>query len=727
MRKLYLSNRLVLLPGMSSIQDRLEDTYDANDNPMKRARDMFVPNAALKMVFLCLLFGMFPMTATSASISQNNAMAKDSLPTHLLDEVIVKSKYQYAKRKGDKFMISFKGSTFYEGKTIAEGLELCPLISRQGDIFKILGKESTVIYVNGRPSTLTGVDLAAYLDTKKIDEIERVEIITMPSGKFASANNSGIINIITSQKDKVGAMAMLNTGVVKGRFWGELINGMFAFSIKKVNINIFANYANQKKARVSNSLYEFSESAHVRELSDFTQHGKPLATMGSVEWREKNNLIGCSYTYSSLSLGANYNNSSSNTPTWTKNSNTKNHYHTLQMYDDWSVGKTTISFLYSLYDRRNETNDIYSAAKNSTHADYAKHKINNIKLNITSKLSDSWEIEYGVSSNDLRMFSQFSYDDWKNSVRYKENVWKGYLSTSNEFGRWGIVAVLNFEHTKQDFADNKRVYNSWLPNLNITYKNNWGQFYGQFSKTIERMPYYSLTLSPVYFSPQSITIGNPNLKPEESYNANFGINKGNLNVEIFYKKYKNISMLYSNNDNGRIINSYINLNNEYQYGVNISYSRAISTILLGRISVSSYYVHSNDKEIGENNSLNNYLNTGLSVHPDKKKRFDADVRYWALLPQKERGVKWRNRGSLDIDLNYNIIPSSLRLTFSVKDLFNQNFAHYSRMYNNINVETKNTFDNRKISLTIKYTLSNKARVGKNQQKLIDGLNRIPIE
>ena len=241
MRKLYLSNRLVLLPGMSSIQDRLEDTYDADDNPMKRARDMFVPNAALKMVFLCLLFGMFPMTATSASISQNNAMAKDSLPTHLLDEVIVKSKYQYAKRKGDKFMISFKGSTFYEGKTIAEGLGLCPLISRQGDIFKILGKESTVIYVNGRPSTLTGVDLAAYLDTKKIDEIERVEIITMPSGKFASANNSGIINIITSQKDKVGAMAMLNTGVVKGRFWGELINGMFAFSIKKVNINIFAN------------------------------------------------------------------------------------------------------------------------------------------------------------------------------------------------------------------------------------------------------------------------------------------------------------------------------------------------------------------------------------------------------------------------------------------------------------------------------------------------------
>lgn len=80
-----------------------------------------------------------------------------------------------------------------------------------------------------------------------------------------------------------------------------------------------------------------------------------------------------------------------------------------------------------------------------------------------------------------------------------------------------------------------------------------------------------------------------------------------------------------------------------------------------------------------------------------------------------------------MDLNYNIIPSSLRLTLSVRDLFNQNFAYYSRMYNNVNVVNKNTFDNRKVSLTIKYTLSNKTRLGKNQQKSIDGLNRIPIE
>lgn len=679
----------------------------------------------LKKILLQLLFIITPMVTVTAAIS--NYTIEDTLTTHLLDEVIVKSQYQYAKRKGDKFVVSFKGSPFYEGKTIAEGLGLCPLISRQGDLFQILGKESTVIYVNGRPSTLSKEDLTAYLDTRKIDEIERVEIITTPSGKFADANKSGVINIVMSQRSKVGTMAIINAGATKGHDWGGQVNGLFAFNVKEVNVNIFTSYTNQKKTRASESLYEFADNEQVREFSDFTQRGRPLATTSSVEWRKKNNLLGCSYTYSSLLLDANYNNSSSNTPTWTKNSDTKNHYSTLQIYDDWSIGKSTISFLYSLYDRRNKTNEVYSATENSRHMDYAKHKINNIKLDIISKLSDSWEFEYGVSANYLRMLSDFSFDDWENTVRYKENVWKGYFSTSNDFGHWGIAAGLNFEHTKQNFAGNKRVYSSWLPNLNVTYKSNWGQFYGQFSKTIERVPYYSLTLSPVYFSPQSITIGNPNLKPEESYNVSFGIYKGNLNAEMFYKKYKNASMQYSYTDNGRIINGYANLNNEHQYGVNISYSRAISTVLLARISASSYYVHSDVMEIGKNNSWNNYLSTGLTVHPDKKKRFDADIRYWALFPQKERGVEWKNRGSLDMDLNYNIIPSSLRLTLSVKDLFNQNFAYYSRMYNNVNVVNKNTFDNRKISLTIKYTLSNKTRLGKNQQKAIDGLNRIPTE
>lgn len=683
-------------------------------------KDMVLKNVVLQMLLI-----MFPK-ATTAAVTLNNAV-NDSLKTLSLDEVVVKSRYRYAKRKGDKLVVSFKGSSFYEGKTLAESLGICPLISRQGDSFQILGKESTVIYINGRPSTVIGEDLIAFLDTKSIGEVERVEIIAMPSGKFSSANKAGVINIVMSKSYQMGTMGMINAGAVKGHYLGGKANGMFALCIKNVNINAFVNYTNQKKARISESQYDFSDKEHICEISEFNQHGRPLSAIGSVEWRKGNNLIGCSYTYSSLLLDADYNNSATNALTWIKNSNTNNHYNTLQMYSDWKIAGNTISLLYSWYDRRNKTDDTYTASEMSRHFDYAKHQINNIKLDVTSTLFDSWEIGYGLSANYLQMASDFAYGDWNNSAKYKENVWKSYISTSKEFGCWTIDAGISVEHTKQNFADNHRSYNSWLPNMNVTYKNNWGLFYCQFSKTMERVPYSSLTRSPIFFSPQSMTIGNPELKPEEDHHVNLGVSKGNLNVEMFYKKYKNAYMQYSYTDDGRIVNGYVNLDDENQYGMNVSYSQAISTILLGKINLSSYFNHSNTPEIGTNNCWNNYINTSLSFRLDKKKRFDADINYWHLFPQKEHGIKWKNRSSFDISFNYNVIPSILRLTLNVNDLFNQNFAYYSRMYKDVNVINKNIFDNRKIILTARYTLSNKKRVGRNQQKSIDDLGRIPTE
>lgn len=681
----------------------------------------------LKNIILQMLFVMIPHVSMTAVESGINTIVEDSLTTYKLDDVIVKSQYRYAKRKGDKFVVSFKNSPFYEGKTLAESLSMCPLITRQGEAFHILGKASSVIYINGRPSTLSGEDLIAFLNAKNANEVERVEIIAMPTGRFADANKSGVINIVMSQNSKIGTMGIINAETIKGHKFGARTDGMFAFGLKNMSINVFANYVNQKKERESTAFYDFSNKENIQEVSEFCQHGRSFATTGSIEWRKKNNLLGCSYTYSSLLIDADYCNSATDALAWVKNANSNNHYNTFQVYDDWKLAGNTINFLYSWYDRRNKTDDVFTASQVSKHSDHANHTINNIKLNITSDLSDNWKIEYGISVNYLRMFSNFSYDIWKNSANYKENVWKGYILTSKQLGRWTIDAGINFEHTKQDFAGNQKTYNSWLPNVNITRKNNWGLLYCQFSMTMERVPYSCLTLSPIYFSPQSMTIGNPELQPEKDYNLNLGISKGNLNIEMFYKKYKNAYTQYSYTGNDSIVNGYINLDDEDQYGLNISYSHAISAMFLGKINISSYLDYSKTLDSGTDMNWNNYLSSSLSIRFDKKKRFDADISYWALFPQKERGMEWKNRACFNIAVNYNVIPSVLRIAFNINDLFNQNFAYFSRKHNDVNVINKNKFDNRKLALAVRYTLSNKKRVGRNQQKTIDDLRRIPTE
>jgi hypothetical protein len=52
------------------------------------------------------------------------------------------------------YTISFKNSPFYKDKSVTEALGRCPLISHTDESFNILGKVSTLIYINGKPSTL---------------------------------------------------------------------------------------------------------------------------------------------------------------------------------------------------------------------------------------------------------------------------------------------------------------------------------------------------------------------------------------------------------------------------------------------------------------------------------------------------------------------------------------------------------------------------------------------
>ena len=86
-----------------------------------------------KSFFLLLLFIIFTTSPSFADVLCNNETLEDSMRTQVLDEITVNSQYRYIKRKGDKFVVSFKGSSFFEGNTIAEGLGLCPFISRQNN------------------------------------------------------------------------------------------------------------------------------------------------------------------------------------------------------------------------------------------------------------------------------------------------------------------------------------------------------------------------------------------------------------------------------------------------------------------------------------------------------------------------------------------------------------------------------------------------------------------
>ncbi len=170
-------------------------------------------NKILQLAILAL----FPLALSAKPVGTEAVPPQDTLRVDTLGEIVVKIQYRYAKREGDGYVVSFKGSPFYKGKTLEEGLTLCPLLTKRGDSFSIVGKESASIYIDGRPSTMTGSDLMAYLSTQSTDEVDHIEIMPNPSGKFQAGNRAGVVNIVTKASGAVGFMGTVSNKVIKGK------------------------------------------------------------------------------------------------------------------------------------------------------------------------------------------------------------------------------------------------------------------------------------------------------------------------------------------------------------------------------------------------------------------------------------------------------------------------------------------------------------------------------
>lgn len=683
-----------------------------------------------RSINVLLLLSMLCATAQTTHAQTNGmdtASSSDSLKTNILNEVIIKSQYRYARRKGDKYVVSFKGSPFYQDKTLEEGLTICPLLTKTAGGFNILGKESSVIYIDGRPTTLTGENLMAFLNAKSTKEIDCIEIITQPSMKYPMSNKSGIINIRTSAARSLGYMATISEGVVKGKKWGWQTNGIIGVSMRSLNLNLFANYAHLSKKRYSESTYHFADGNNSHEKSNFEQTGQPLTAMLSAEWRTKRNLLGASYSLASLRMDGYADNLTTQNITFRKTTAVHNTNNALQVYNELSLGKSTISMLYSYYNRQNKADNLYHLDTKNQQFDHQKYEVNNLKIDAETRISQAWSLQYGANGNLLDLNTHYAYANWQNHVVYQERCMSLYIATSLDLKNINISGGLKYDYTKQDYVGNKHTYSHIIPNVMVTWEKEWGQVFGGYSMMIEKVPYTNLSVSPQYFSPQSIVVGNAFLRPETQNNFNVGISKGNLNAELFYKRYTNSCMMYSTKKDDVIVNTYRNLRQESQFGMNVNYMVSLSKCLLAKVSWNTYWdiAHISDSE--KQQSWNNFISTNWLIKFDKSNKFDININYWALLPQKEHGLEWKYRGNLTVDINYNIVKNKLRATLKFYDIFDDDLARFSRLYDHVTVCQRNHFDNRKVSLTIRYMMSNKRSAKRNRQLDIDNVSRIPVE
>jgi iron complex outermembrane recepter protein len=158
-----------------------------------------------------------------------------------LNNVTVTAKKPFIQKLTDRIVVNVDNSIVNAGNAALDVLEKSPGVTiDQNDIISLRGKSGVIIMIDGKPSPMSGADLANYLRGLPSNAIDRIEIITNPSAKYDAAGNSGIIDIKMKKDQRLGTNGIANIGYGQGIY--PKANAGINLNYRNKGVNIFGNY-----------------------------------------------------------------------------------------------------------------------------------------------------------------------------------------------------------------------------------------------------------------------------------------------------------------------------------------------------------------------------------------------------------------------------------------------------------------------------------------------------
>ncbi len=135
----------------------------------------------------------------------------DSTKTKNIEAVTLTK--QVFKKQSDRFVYDVAASPVAKGNTAFNLLKQTPLVSSTDDkTLKIIGKNNAVIYINGRKTNMDAESLTQFLKNTPAENIQKIEVITLPGSEYQVESSDGIINIVLKKKMTDGLNGNLRMG-----------------------------------------------------------------------------------------------------------------------------------------------------------------------------------------------------------------------------------------------------------------------------------------------------------------------------------------------------------------------------------------------------------------------------------------------------------------------------------------------------------------------------------
>jgi iron complex outermembrane recepter protein len=550
-----------------------------------------------------------------------------------LGAVTVTSRKPLIEQRIDRTIVNVEAAVTNVGATALEVLEKSPGISvdKDGNV-SLKGKQGVQVYIDGRPSYLSGADLANLLRNMNANQLEQIEIMTNPPAKYDAAGNSGVINIKTKKNKQLGYNGSINLGYGQGRY--QKLNESVNFNYRKNKVNLFANvgYSNRKNFQDLNIQRKFIEKNTKELKSHFDQESKIRESSESI-----NAKVGMDYyatkktTFGFVLNGFNnpgtFGNRSdvlisdpnrilnsitragtTNERKWKNFGTNLNFRH---VFD--STGREITADVDYLTYKSTNTQDLVNSYYGPTGIPTFTPdtllgslpqdiNIYTAKIDYSHPLKKGAKIEAGIKAGLVKTDNDAVYDSLLNNQRildkgrsnhfvYEENVNAAYVNLSKEFSKkLSAQFGLRLENTNakgrsmgQAFRNNvwvpfdttfNRHYTQLFPTAYLQYtvneKNSFGLNYG---RRIERPDYADLNPFILFLDRYTFEQGNPNLQPQFSHNIELSHTfKGFLTTTLNYTKTKDIinDVLEQNTSSNETFVKKSNIANQQQYGIAVS-------------------------------------------------------------------------------------------------------------------------------------------------------------
>ena len=483
--------------------------------------------------------------------------------TEVLQEVDVKAKKPLIERQMDKLVVNVSASPLSAGSNGNDILRRAPgvRIDKDGNI-TVNGK-AVEIYVDGKPSYLSGQQLKAMLDGTDGNMIEKIEIMSNPSAKYDASGQGGIINIKMKRNMMKGFNGILSAAY-GGMYYGD-VKRYLQMDMVSLNLNyrgektytfgqltqVYANNdCDYESYRKTPTLESYSISGYdigfqyymmkvgndwyidsVNTLGFILQVPYMQMNQGIVEGRNHAYVIqgtdtARSYTHSNNSLRA---------PQHTAN---LNFTHT---FSEALERELTVNIDYNRYNNQaHNDQETEFVGVNTLGLDIHSRQVVDIysgKLDFQTKFWQTGMIEcgvkYGLSSTNNTMTTDSLLNgklisSTPSNFRYDEHVAAAYISVGKQFGEhWSVKLGLRGEYTyshgdwqSADSVTNKSYFDPF-PTAYVGYTSSpLGKIQqpigvsASYTRRIKRPSYWMLNPFVNYIDAYSYQVGNTELMPE---------------------------------------------------------------------------------------------------------------------------------------------------------------------------------------------------------------------